>query len=216
MPIGDALVEVIPSLAVAIDSTVTISKEVEVLATQMPGRCLVLEADRHRVRQPVRDVGIPEHSSAELDSDVLQACRVHDGANVVSGVVKDDMSIFLAVLESLQDRWSIVALGIATCWHVARLASLWPRLVVRVRRSFLHLRGEPATIQAKTFTDKWIVSVGVAFVVAVGDESNLGLDGPDCCRMGLIQSLRRSELFASQFMSLATTDERQAWGDNGA
>lgn len=71
----------------------------------------------------------------------------------------------------------------------------------------MYLRGKPATIQAKTFADIWVVSVGVAFVVAVGDESNLGLDGPDSRSMRLIQSLWRSGLFASQFMSLATIDE---------
>lgn len=125
-----AFVVVVPDLAVAVESSMSVAVEVEVLAAEMPGCGLVLEADGHGIREPILNVCVPEHSASELYGNVLESRRVHFGTNVVSRVLEDNVSVLSTVVKCLDDGGSIIALGIITCRNMTGDGSLRPRLIM--------------------------------------------------------------------------------------
>lgn len=125
-----AFVVVVPDLAVAVQSSMSVAVEVEVLAAEMPGCGLVLEADGHGVCEPIWYVCVPEHGASELHGNVLESRRVHFGTNVVSRILEDNVSVLSTVVKCLDDGGSIIALGIIACRNMTGDGPLRPRLIM--------------------------------------------------------------------------------------
>lgn len=82
-----AVCVVIPDLSIAVESPVTMSIEMDIGASKVPGRCLVLKANRDGVGEPVRNVIIiPAKRSSKLHIDIVKTGRIHDGEDVVGRV----------------------------------------------------------------------------------------------------------------------------------
>lgn len=125
-----AFVVVVPDLAVAVESSMSVAVEVEVLAAEMPGCGLVLEADGHGVCEPIWNVCVPEHGASELYGNVLESRRVHFGTNVVSRILEDNVSVLSTVVKCLDDGGRIIALGIIACRNMTGDRPLRPRLIM--------------------------------------------------------------------------------------
>ncbi|KAJ8127842.1 hypothetical protein O1611_g5796 [Lasiodiplodia mahajangana] len=125
--------EVIPNLAVAIQSTIAKTSPVDVLTAKNPSSGLVLVTDRQRVIEPVGNVGVPQEGTVDLDVDVGQARGVHDTADIVRFVLLEHhsaaflTSLMTAVTESpfngiggiVSARINHAGLGAAGCMTVA-------------------------------------------------------------------------------------------------
>lgn len=92
---------VVPHLPVAVESAIAVSIEVDPVATQIPSRRLVLEANGKRLAEPVVHVGAPEHCPLNFYIDIFQTRRVHHCADIIRRILEYNMAIFLAIGKGL-------------------------------------------------------------------------------------------------------------------
>lgn len=151
MKISRPIGVVVPNLSIAIEGPIAVPVEMHIRAAEVPRGGLILESDGEGVRKPVRYIIIvPAQGPFELDVHIMQTGRVHDGEDVVSCVLEDDVAVLPTTTERPEDRWRIVFAWVVVGGDNAGPAASpwgWPGMIEsHIGRAFLDDRGLPAVV----------------------------------------------------------------------